>query len=116
MKKTVRQRVSEIVKVATTGDRMSYAFDLFLVVLIVLNVLAVCLETVQPFAASWHGFFGAFELFSVVVFSIEFLLRVWSAVEDARFAAPIRGRLRFMLTPLAIVDLDGGRLTRQFQP
>ena len=105
MSRTIRRRTFEIVRVATRGDSVSRTFDVFLVALIVLNVLAVCLETVHPFGTRWRQAFGAFEIFSVAVFSIEYLLRVWTAAEDERFSAPIRGRLHFMVTPLALVDL-----------
>lgn len=42
---------------------------------------------------------------SVAVFTAEYLLRVWSAPEDERFAGAVAGRLRFARTPLALVDL-----------
>ena len=41
----------------------------------------------------------------MAVFTVEYLLRVWSATADPRYAHPVTGRLRFMLTPGALVDL-----------
>jgi voltage-gated potassium channel len=41
----------------------------------------------------------------VAVFSLEYILRVWSCTENPRFKSPVLGRLRFMLTPMALVDL-----------
>jgi voltage-gated potassium channel len=41
----------------------------------------------------------------VAVFTVEYLLRLWSAPESGRFTGAIAGRLRFALTPLALVDL-----------
>lgn len=81
--------------------------DFALIALIVLNIFAVILESV-PTLSMVHGpVFHAFDLFSVGVFTVEYLLRVWTAVElgDARFKHPVWGRLRYMATPLAIVDL-----------
>jgi voltage-gated potassium channel len=64
-----------------TGPLGPYV-DGFLVVLIVLNVLAVILESVPDIAAV-HGFwFQVFDHLSVVVFTIEYLARVWVVVED----------------------------------
>lgn len=80
------------------------AANLFLAVLIITNVAALVVESV-PGMESHAGFFRAFEFFSVVVFSVEYLLRVWSAPENVRYADGWRGRLRYMMTPLAIVDL-----------
>lgn len=76
-----------------------------LVALILANVAAVILESVHSVHARFARAFDAFEWFSVAVFTVEYLLRVWSAPADPRYAHPVTGRLRFMLTPGAIVDL-----------
>lgn len=75
--------------------------------LILLNVLAVVLETVEPIRAGNARLFQAFEIFSVTVFAAEYLIRLYAAVESPhdRFRHPLWGRLRFVLTPLALVDL-----------
>lgn len=81
------------------------ATNAFLVALIVLNVVAVVLESVHALYARYRLAFDAFEWFSVAVFTVEYLLRVWSVTANPRYAHPLTGRLRFMLTPGAIVDL-----------
>jgi voltage-gated potassium channel len=81
------------------------ATNAFLVALIVGNVVAVILESVHSVYARHRAAFDAFEWFSVAVFTVEYLLRLWSATEDPRYAHPLKGRLRFMLTPGALVDL-----------
>lgn len=79
--------------------------NLFLATLIVANVAAVALETVAELRTAWGAAFHAFELFSTVVFSVEYALRLWSCTTQPRYAAPLAGRLRFVLTPMALVDL-----------
>ena len=76
-----------------------------LAALIVLNVTAVVLETVDAVYARYAALFVTFEIFSVAIFSVEYLLRLWSCTEDPRYAAPITGRLRYVLSPMALVDL-----------
>ena len=73
--------------------------------MISLNVVALFLETVDSIYIGRELDFRIFEIFSVAAFSLEYILRVWSAPEDPRYARPIVGRLRFMVTPLALVDL-----------
>lgn len=90
---------------AEEGDRASRAFDLFIVTLIGLNVAMVIVETVGPIADAFGGFLNAFESFSVLVFTIEYLLRLWSCTADRNYRAPISGRLRFASTGFALVDL-----------
>lgn len=81
------------------------ATNAFLAALIVANVAAVILESVHALYARYRLAFDAFEWFSVAVFTVEYLLRVWSATADPRYARPVLGRLRFALTPGALVDL-----------
>ena len=50
-----------------------------LFILILLNVLAVCLESVQNIGNKYEKSFYYFEMFSVFIFGIEYLLRVCSA-------------------------------------
>lgn len=80
------------------------ALRLSLALLIVANVLAVLVETVKPIAENHATALAAFETISLAVFSAEYLLRLWCAGEHAHFAGP-RGRLRWMVTPGALVDL-----------
>lgn len=101
----LRRRTWEILDVARPDDRPSALFDIAIRALIALNVVAVILETVPVIQAAARGFFLAFEVFSVAVFTLEYLGRVWSCVEVPAYRAPVRGRLRFALTPLALIDL-----------
>ena len=49
--------------------------------------------------------FAVFEPFSIAVFSVEYVLRLWSCTTNPRYAHPVRGRLRFLLSPLGLIDL-----------
>jgi voltage-gated potassium channel len=87
------------------GDEDSKYFDPLIMVLIVLNVAVVILETVDWLNASYGRLFRAFDLFSVAVFTVEYILRVWSCTENPKFKTPFSGRLHYLITPMAIVDL-----------
>lgn len=88
-------------------DALVKALDWFLIAMIVLNVLAVVLESLEHLSIAHGPAFHAFDLFSVGVFSLEYLLRLWTAVEldDPRFRHPVLGRLRWAVSPMAIIDL-----------
>ncbi|HUT56260.1 MAG TPA: ion transporter [Phycisphaerae bacterium] len=101
----LRKRVHEIVDKATAGDRASVAFDIFILSLIFLNVLAIVLESIPEIGSHWAAAFQAFEIASVAVFSVEYLLRLWSCVEFGKHHNPLTGRLRYALSPMALVDL-----------
>ncbi|HEX8394808.1 MAG TPA: ion transporter [Longimicrobium sp.] len=73
--------------------------------LIAANVLAVVLHSVPELEARFGREFHAFEVFSVAVFAAEYLARLWSCVEDPHYRGALRGRLRFALRPLVLIDL-----------
>lgn len=101
----MKRRIYEILEVARPGDGASRFFDLALVSLILLNILAVILDSVPAYNARFGDWFHAFEVFSVAVFTVEYLLRLWTSTFIPRFARPLTGRLRYAATPLAIFDL-----------
>ena len=79
--------------------------DIAIITLIFLNIVALILETVEPIYNLNRAAFEAFEDFSLTLFTIEYLVRLWAITAEPRFAHPVFGRIRFVLTPLAIVDL-----------
>lgn len=101
----LRARVWDLCEPGTAASALQHRLHLMILVLIVLNVAAVVLESVASIAARYGAFFRAFEYFSVAVFSLEYAARVWSCTADSRYAHPLWGRLRFMVTPMALVDL-----------
>ncbi|MEZ6187408.1 MAG: ion transporter [Planctomycetota bacterium] len=78
--------------------------SLSILALIVLNVAATMLETVEWIHAQHAMAFEVFEVLSVCVFTAEYLLRLWSCTSTPDYRDPVVGRLRWMLTPMAIVD------------
>ncbi len=78
-----------------------------LILLILANVVAVVLETVEPLAQAHADFFHWFEIVSVVIFAAEYAARLYCCTASPRekFHHPLLGRLRFALTPMAIIDL-----------
>ncbi len=103
-----RQRTMEVLFSTNRNDRLTHVIDISLIVLISLNVLAVVLESEQNIKEAAPNFFYGFELVSVVFFSIEYIARVWSTVDNpfrSNHRHPILGRLRYMFTWFALIDL-----------
>ncbi len=107
MTASFRTRIFEIVESSAPSDWKGRWFDRFMIILILTNVVAVVLETVEALSEAYGGFFAAFELFSVAVFTVEYLARLWVCVEDAHpsLQHPVFGRLRYMMTWMAMIDL-----------
>jgi voltage-gated potassium channel len=100
-----RRRTWELLEREIGESRLDYAVDLSITLLIILNVTAVMLETVAWIGEPYRPFFAAFELFSVAAFTSEYVLRLWACTSDARYREPVRGRLRYALRPMSLIDL-----------
>lgn len=107
-KNNLKEKVWEIVEAADHEDRRKKSldyFDLFILILILLNAAAVILETVEAIELKYAAYFLLFEIFSVVVFTAEYLARVWACTSQEKYAQPFWGRVKFIFTPLALIDL-----------
>jgi len=101
----MKRRVYDILDVARRGDQLSRYFDFFIISLIALNVLAVILETVPSVKSGRESLFRIVEAVSVVIFTAEYVLRIWSCTINPSYRGSIAGRVRCALTPLVLVDL-----------
>lgn len=84
---------------------VSRALDYFIIGLIIVNTIAEILETIDPIYNASPAFFNLLELSSMVLFTVEYVLRIWSCTEEERYSHPFYGRLRFGATPLLLIDL-----------
>jgi voltage-gated potassium channel len=84
-------------------------FDWFLILLIVANVVAVMLETMPSINQQYSSQLFLFEVFSVVIFTAEYIARIWTCTLDSEqeslHASDFSQRLYFMLRPMSVVDL-----------
>ena len=89
------------------GERIGVAIDRLLVALIVINLVAVALQSVPALGARYGLAFESIEYVSLAVFTIEYGLRLWGAVEHGphRHLSATRARLKYALSPAGIVDL-----------
>jgi len=89
--------------------QVGHYIDVFLISLIMLNVVAIVLESIVTLANEYAYQFIMLEVISVGIFAIEYLLRVWSCVDRAEYqtiqASNFKRRLKYILSPLALIDL-----------
>ena len=102
----MRTRIYNILEMTDPQDFLSRAFSLFIVTLISLNVLCIVLESIPELDLLYRTQFFAIEIVSTVIFALEYSLRLWSCVEsETEKKAPLKSRIKYGLSPLAIVDL-----------
>jgi len=104
---TLRHRLYEILEHGSIGDRTGLIVGRFIVALIIVNLISMTLESVPALQAQYASLFTAIELVSLVVFTVEYGLRVWVAAEGAphRHSSERKARWKFVTSPLGIIDL-----------
>lgn len=100
-----KARVFEILTDPPDDDRLGNYISGAILILIAVNVLVCILETVESLGQAWGAFFYYFELGSVAVFSVEYLLRLWSCTSSPAYQGVLTGRWRLVRRPLYLVDL-----------
>ena len=101
----MRKRAYEILEIGSPEDLSSRIFDTLIISLILLNITAIILETIESLSFRFFHFFKIFEIFSVIIFTIEYILRIWSCTTNTKYKRPIFGRVKFIITPLILIDL-----------
>ena len=105
MQTTIKKHIFDMVDSSYNTEDSSRFFNVVMLVLISLNVVAAILETEVVLYSRYKILFDLFEAVSVGIFTIEYILRIWSCTEDPKYKEPISGRLRFALTPFMLIDL-----------
>ncbi len=106
MYKATKKKVHSLMHPEIVGENnWDKVLNIFIIVLIILNVTAVMLETVTHIHDKYESFFYYFDLVSVIIFTVEYILRVWSSNHEKKYSHSIKGRLRYMLSPGALIDL-----------
>ncbi len=102
----IQRRVFEVLDGAVM-DRTSKIVEIFIASLVVANVVAIILESVQSLHDQYEQFFHVFDTFSVIVFSIEYVLRVWSYGRKYLGTEPglaWKGRKEYLFSMFGLVD------------
>ena len=102
-----RHRAYEILEHGPVGDRSMRVASRLLILLVLVNVVAVVLESVPRYEAAYEGVFTAIEIVSIIVFTLEYALRIWVAAEHTpyRQMTATRARLRYILSTDGLIDL-----------
>lgn len=100
----LKKRTFEIIEKGEKGDTISKIFDIFILILICVNVLSVFVETFK-ISIRVRTILSDIELFSIIIFSIEFILRVWTAEFLYENLSPIKSKIKYIFSFMALIDL-----------
>lgn len=102
---TFRRRLYLTLDPTEKGGRIERVFEFVLVIIIILNILAIVLESVKDIHDEYGHLFHQLEVVSIILFTGEYFLRIYSIVENPKYKDPVTGRWRFISSPIAVIDL-----------
>ncbi len=100
----LKRKVFEIIQPAEKGKLTSKVFDLFIMALILFSIVSVFVATFE-ISASAVSILLKIEWWSLLIFSMEYLLRLWTADLLYPESTPLRARLRYAFSWMAVIDL-----------
>lgn len=102
-KKSVKKRIYDIIQIGNVGDWPSRLFDIFITVVILVSVTAAILSTYSELSR-YEGILDAIELVTVIIFTVEYVLRLWTADVMYPGKSWLMSRLTFAFSVTGIVD------------
>ena len=106
---TLRKKMACLFEGTGEYHRAGHILDIMLISLIMANVIAIVIESIPSVALKYYDEFLVLEIVSVAIFAVEYLARLWACVDKTKYIA-IEGsnskrRLKYFLSPLALIDL-----------
>lgn len=103
---TLRRRAYVVLEGGRVSGVLGAAVEAGLIVLIIANVVAFTLQSIPAARAAYGEALDRFEVVSVTIFAVEYLLRLWVSAEEATVASQgeIVGRLHAATRPMMMID------------
>ena len=103
--RSIRRLVYDLLFNKDNSDGYSSVFEKTIIIIILVNAVVLLAETIPIIYDSRERQFHIFDVVSVAIFTVEYLLRLYVAPEDPDFNQGKLPRLRFIRSPYAIIDL-----------
>lgn len=103
--RTFRQKVFSLLHATPTSGPLHRYIDRLIIAAVLVSVVSIVLETVPAIQAIFKNEFAFLEIATIILFSVEYVARVYSAREVSKYSDPIKGRLRYMVSIPALIDL-----------
>lgn len=100
----MKEKIFNIIQIGDKSNKISRAFDIFITIIIVGNIIVTFLETFDQLA-SFSGLFKILEAVTVFVFCVEYILRIWTANYLYPEVTAGHARFKFLISFDGIVDL-----------
>ena len=103
---TMKKKIFEVLdEYEKSSNYLGKVIDISIIVLIVLSIIAIVLESFEVINTKYALLFKYFELFTVIIFSIEYVLRIWIADLKYPDLSKSRARMKFVFSTTGLIDL-----------
>lgn len=103
--RTFRQKVFSLLHATPTSGPLHRYIDRLIIGAVLVSVVSIVLETVPAIHAIFKSEFEFLEVATIILFSVEYIARVYSACEVHHYNDPVKGRLRYIFSIPALIDL-----------
>ena len=100
----MKKKVFNIIQIGDKSNRLSQLFDIFIAIVICANILVTFLQTFDELAILFPVF-HLIEVITILIFCVEYILRIWTADYLYPDKSEFRSRLRFLISFDGIIDL-----------
>ena len=101
----VKNKVYNLVEKGAHGSRLNLTFDYAIMILIILNVIAIILETIIEIEKPLGQFLRIFEIVSVIIFTLEYILRIYVSDLTHPSGSKIKSAFKFIFSTYGLIDL-----------
>jgi len=101
----IRKRIFEIIEPADKKDIHSKIFDVSIIAIIIINIISVILESFESIRINYNNELYYIELFSIIIFTIEYLLRIITSDLLYHNSKKIKSIIKYSKSPMAVIDL-----------
>ena len=101
----IKRRIYEIISPPKNGDVPSIIFDISIIIVVITNVLIVIIDTFHDVPASVQNIFPIIDTLTLIIFTIEYILRLWTADFEYPNKNRFQARIKYIVSFMAIIDL-----------
>ena len=99
-----KKKIFNIIQIGSRSDVPSYAFDIGIVIVILVNLFVTFFSTFDQ-AKGYESILDAAELVTVIIFAVEYILRVWTSQYLYPEKSKAKAALSFALSASGLIDL-----------
>ena len=101
----IKTKIFELVQKGAHGQKSNLIFDYFILTLIVLSIASIILESIPEINNEFGSQLRAFNIFTVVIFTFEYLLRLYVCTLTHPAESKIKSALKFIFSGYGLIDL-----------